>query len=109
MKAEISSLYFESIIPPLPCATDGTKAMVKSVCKTVPKSLFWAPTCVPGFVSRIIVLIKMPLLICQSGWREIQNAFPIIYCVCWGPGKKMLAQLCKRHQLGLDYAFSTIC
>ena len=53
MKAEISSLYFESIIPPLTCATDGTKPMVKSVCKTVPKSLFWAPTCVQGFVSCI--------------------------------------------------------
>ena len=23
--------------------------LVKSVCKTAPKSLFWVPTCVPGF------------------------------------------------------------
>ena len=30
------------------CATNRTKLQVKSVCQTVPKSLFW-PTCVPGF------------------------------------------------------------
>ena len=33
----------------VPCATDGTKFLVKSVCETSPKSLFKAPTCVPGF------------------------------------------------------------
>ena len=26
-----------------------TKLLVKSVCETVPISLFWAPTCAPGF------------------------------------------------------------
>ena len=31
------------------CATDGTKFLVKSVCETSLKSLFKAPTCVPGF------------------------------------------------------------
>ena len=30
-------------------ATDRTKLLVKSVCETALKSLFWDPTCVPGF------------------------------------------------------------
>ena len=34
---------------PVAYAEDGTKLLVKSVCKTVPKSLFWSSTCVPGF------------------------------------------------------------
>ena len=29
--------------------TDRTKLLVKSVCETALKSLFWDPTCVPGF------------------------------------------------------------
>ena len=32
------------------CATDETKlTLFKTVCETAPKSLFWVPTCVPGF------------------------------------------------------------
>ena len=30
-------------------ATDGNKLSAKSICKTAPKSLFWALTCIPGF------------------------------------------------------------
>ena len=30
----------------------------------------------------MIGLLKIPLWICQSGWKEIQNAFPVIR---WGP------------------------
>ena len=30
-------------------ATDGTKLLVEPDCKTVPKLVFMAPTCVPGF------------------------------------------------------------
>ena len=28
--------------------TDETKPLVESICKTVPTSLFWIPTCIPG-------------------------------------------------------------
>ena len=31
------------------CLTHGTKLLINSVCKTAPKSLFWVPTCLPGF------------------------------------------------------------
>jgi len=31
------------------CLTDGTKLLKNFVCKTAPKSLFWVPTCLPGF------------------------------------------------------------
>ena len=31
------------------CPTEGTKLLVQSLCETGPKSLFWAPICVPRF------------------------------------------------------------
>ena len=33
----------------------------------------------------MIGLLKKPLSICQSGWREIQNALPVIRRVRWRP------------------------
>ena len=33
----------------------------------------------------MIDLLKMPLLICQSGWKEIWNALLVIFWVPWGP------------------------
>ena len=40
--------------------------MVKSVCETAPKFLFWAPTCVPGFEFALWLASKKVLSICQS-------------------------------------------
>ena len=53
-----------------------------SVCNTAQKSLFWASSCVPGFeyVPRL-ACSKTISSICQSGWKEIRNAFLVI---CWG-------------------------
>ena len=36
----------------------------KSVCKTAPKFLCWAPSCVPGFEYMPLGVLKMPLVIC---------------------------------------------
>ena len=55
-------------------ATDETELWL-SFFKTEPKSLFWAPhLCTKNWVRSMIGLIKKPLPICQSGWKEIQNA-----------------------------------
>ena len=36
---------------------------------------------------------KKPLSICQSGWRKIWNAFPVIHWLRWGPRTRKLALL----------------
>ena len=52
---------------------------VKSVCKPAPKSLFCTPSCVPGFRERVMIgLLKKPLPICESDWRENPNRLPVI-------------------------------
>ena len=49
--------------------------MVKSFFKTAPKSSFWAPHLyTKNWVLSMIGLLKKPLSICQSGWKEIWNA-----------------------------------
>ena len=53
-------------------ATDGTKLLVKSICETAPKPLFW------DLNWPLIGLLKNGLSICQSTWREIRSAFPVI-------------------------------
>ena len=46
----ITRLYtYSLIIISIACTTDGTKLLVKSICETVLKFLFWVPTCEPGF------------------------------------------------------------
>ena len=50
----------------------------------------WNLSLGPQLFSRIWVhvmvgLLKKLWLICQSGWREIQNTLPVICWVCWGP------------------------
>ena len=66
----------------LACAANRTKLLVKSICETAPKSLSWALICSPGFEYSP----WLALSICQSGWREIWNAFTIFICwVRWGP------------------------
>ena len=50
----------------------------------------WNLSLGPQLCSRIWVhlmvgLLKKLWLICQSGWREIQNTLPVICWVCWGP------------------------
>ena len=80
----------------LVCAANRTKLLVKSICKTAPKSLSWSLICSPGFEYPP----WLALSICQSGWREIQNAFTIF--ICWvpqGPRIRILVLLCRRYSL----------
>ena len=76
----------------------------KSICKTVLKFLFWAATWVTGFeyYTMICLLIK-PLLICQSGWKEIQKAFPVFRLSHWGPRTSTSAQLRRCYSAELNY------
>ena len=54
----------------------------KSTCETAPKSLSWALIYAPGFEYPPWLALST----CQSGWREIWNAFTIFICwVHWGP------------------------
>ena len=46
---------------------------------------------------------KKPLWICQSGWSEIRNVFPVIRCVRWWPGTRISVLLRKRYQPGFHY------
>ena len=63
--------------------------LVKSVCETAPKFLFWARTCVPGFeYEPLLTPLKKPMSIRQSGWEDIRNVLPVIRWVRWGPRKK---------------------
>ena len=59
--------------------------LVKSVGKTTLKSFFLAPPlCTRILIHTMIGLLKMSLLTCQSGWREIQNTFLVISWDCIG-------------------------
>ena len=52
---------------------------VKSVCKPAPKSLFCAPALYRGFRERVMIgLLKRPLPICESDWRENPNRLAVI-------------------------------
>ena len=55
----------------------------------------------------MIGLFKMPLSICQSGQKEIQNVFPVIGWVQYWPRTRILVLLCRRCLLGLNYICST--
>ena len=47
--------------------------------------------------------VKKPLSICQSGWKEIRNALPVIRWICWGPRTRSSALLRRRYLLKLNY------
>ena len=49
----------------------------------------------------------MPLSICQSGQKEIQNVFLVIHWVQYWPWTRILVLLCWCCLLGLDYICST--
>ena len=78
--------------------------LVKSVCETPLKSLSN-----PNRISEraMIGLLKNPLLICQSGWSEIRNVFPVIRWVCGRHRTRIAAPLPRRYQPGLDYVCNT--
>ena len=72
------------------------KTLVKSVYRTVPNSLFWAPTCVAGFE-------HVPLLACQKAIISLvvrtagnSNSFPLICCVREGPAPPSPLSVCVR-------------
>ena len=48
--------------------------------------------------------VKKILSICQSGWREIWNTFPVIHCSNpLGPRTRISALLRRRYSPGIDY------
>ena len=56
---------------------------------------------------QVIGALKKPLSICQSAWREIWNALPVIRWVCWGPRKCISALLYQCCYPRLNYAWDT--
>ena len=55
-------------------------SLVKSVCETA----LGLHLCTRIWVCVMIGFLKKPLSICQSGWKEIWHALPVIRCVRWG-------------------------
>ena len=45
--------------------------------------------------------VKKAMSICQSGWRKILNAFPVIRRVLWGPRTRSSALFRRRSKTGL--------
>ena len=86
----------------LACVTDGSTDLVKSVCETVSKSLFWAPTCVPGFEYALwLASLKCYWKFAIEG--KTRKAFPVIRWVRWGARTRISALLRRSYQPGLDY------
>ena len=59
----------------------------KSVCEPAPQpfTAIW--------LRAMAGLLKKPLLICRSVWREIINILPLIHWVRWGPRTRIAALL----------------
>ena len=73
------------------CATD-TSLFVR--LQNTTKILVLGPhLCSRIWVCTMIGLLKKPLLICQSDWTEIWNAFLVIHLVRWGPRTTISALL----------------
>ena len=91
--------YVVSSFDAVVCAIDETKLWLSlSAFQTVLKTLVWAPTCVPGFeCCSMIGPLKKALSICQSGWKEIRNTFPVIRWIRWGPRTRISALLSRRY------------
>ena len=53
--------------------------LVKFICKQCQSSCSGSLLCTRIWVHAMIGLLKKPLSICQSGWKEIQNAPPVIF------------------------------
>ena len=60
------------------CTTDGSKLLVKSVVRNSAEIHVLGPhLCTRIWVGAMIDLLKKPLSICQSGWRQIRNVLPL--------------------------------
>ena len=80
----------------LACVTDGNTDLVKSVCETVSKSLFWAPTCVPGFEYALwLACLKCYCKFAIEG--KSRNPFPVIRWVRWGARTRISVLLRRRY------------
>ena len=80
---QVKPVYFNLLR--LACTTDKTQRLFKFVCKTVPKSLFWMSTCLPGFEYVHDWRVKKPFSVCQSCWREIWDASLVQSNLFWWP------------------------
>lgn len=83
-------------------ATDETRPLVNSICKQAPKSLFWAPSCLPGFEYTSWLLEKplfiWPISLMVNSKRSPGNSF----WLCKASKIRILTLLRRHNQLGLD-------
>ena len=61
--------------------------------------------CTRIWVHSMIGLLKMPLLICQLGWKKIRNTLLVIHWVCCGPRTRISVFLRRHYVPGLNYVF----
>ena len=83
------------------CATEGTKFLVKSVCEKAPCS--WLPPVDEDLSCTMTGLLTKLLSICQSGWQEIRNGFPVMRWVGRGAQNKNIAVISQTLLTRLDY------
>ena len=75
----------------LPWTTDKTKLSLSPSAKQL-QIIVLGPHLWTGiWVREMIGILKMPLSINQSGWKEIRNAFPVIRWVRWEARTRILA------------------
>ena len=72
------------------------------------KPCFEPPPVYQDLVRVMIGLLKRPLSICQSGWKEIQNALPVIRWVRWVSRRRISALLRRRYH-GYWRRFNYVC
>ena len=83
-------------------ATDETRPLVNSICKQAPKSLFWAPSCLPGFEYTSWLLEKplfiWPISLMVNSKHSPSNSF----WLCKASKIRILTLLRRHNQLLLD-------
>ena len=72
----------------LACATDQLNSGEVRLQNSAEILVLGLQLCTRIWVRAMIGVLKMPLLICQSGWREMRNVFPVVHWVRWGARNK---------------------
>ena len=85
---------------PVACTTNGVKVHLQNSAK-IP--VLGPHLCNRIWVWALIGLLIKPLLIGQSGWKESQNAFPVIRLSHWWPRTRTSALLCRCYSVELNY------
>ena len=75
------------------CTADKTELLLFCLQNSSKILVLGPHLCTRIRVCTMIGLLKKPLLICQSVWKKIRNAFLVLRWVCWGHKTRMLALL----------------